>query len=79
MLRVREKGGSVVTEERLLEAIRTGLKKELTVVIACPSGYRRPNFIVALAAGTLFPSLSSLVSKPLTMVVKVYRSCILNG
>jgi hypothetical protein len=77
MIRIREKGGSVITEERLLEAIRTGLKKELTVVIACPSGYRRPNFIVALAAGISLPPPHT--HTPPHCVVKACLLSILNG
>jgi hypothetical protein len=45
-------GGVTLSDGNLQQAI---LRKQTmnTLVIACPTGYRRPNFIFALAAGPL--------------------------
>lgn len=48
---IQSNGGTLLDFPTLQKMIRKGVSKESIIVIACPTGFRRPNFLFALAAG----------------------------
>lgn len=51
--KVEKCGGGVLNDKTLQRAITEGHALDSTLVIACPSGFRRPNYLFAIAAGML--------------------------